>query len=75
MILGVDQMKHFNPIIFDFVNSIVQFHYGDLLIYLRGNVKTDGLKRLTGAGAQKFVQQSKVVEGGTSFLVIETKAE
>lgn len=55
MILRVDWMKQFNPMIFYFVHATVKFHYGDLLIVLEGR-ETGNPIQLKGANNIKIVE-------------------
>lgn len=71
MILGVDWMKQFSPMIFDFVHTTVEFHYGDSHIILKGG-QTPGS---TKGNFCKRMGQTGKHEGSVMFLFMEVDPE
>lgn len=68
MILGVDCIKQFSPMISGLVQATIKFNYGDLLIIFKGDDTCGKLTtNIKEATAQKWVKQEHNIEGGQFF--------
>lgn len=74
MILGVDWVKQFSPLVFDFIYSTITFYYEDLIIVLKDDDKEQGkLASLPESTSRKLLSREQQIEGGAVFLVMGPK--
>lgn len=70
MILVVDWVKHFGPMVFDFAHSRVQFQFGELMIELRGAKQLGKLIPIKSSTASKLMSHSQEVKEEAVFVTI-----